>query len=275
MATDGDGQGRDEGGTGAVRAGTSGGAGTDGKAEPEGASVVSVLQNAPTPMTRILLLAALTAAPLASAQTTSTTGQTDRGAVRGDYQMTYQADIDRLGRDLDGLDRTMRGDMRGDYTSLRQSYDELRAATPRTDMSDPAAARQARTDYDQRYDELAGDVYRARLTSARDRNDYFSAANDRVGTYDGQIRDLRNWYDSTTGDERADAAQDLIRLRAQRDAYRDRVYSARGVTRSGFDDAARRQATDALTRADADFNRARRDAMTRSMNGGSMDGSSM
>ena len=117
-------------------------------------------------MTRLFLLAALVAAPLASAQTT---GQMDRGAMRPSYQMTYQADIDRLGRDLDGLDRTMRGDMRGDYTSLRQSYDELRAMTPRTDMSDPAAARQARMDYNQRYDQLAGDVYRARLTSARNR----------------------------------------------------------------------------------------------------------
>ena len=212
-------------------------------------------------MTRLFLLAALVAAPLASAQNTNSTrsGSMD------------QADLERLGVDLDRLDRSTTAD----YDALRQSYDELRAVTPSTDMSDPAAARQARMDYDRRYDELSGNVYRARLSSARNRADYIRAANDRVQMYDDQIRAMRTRYDASTGDDRAMMSQDLIRLRAQRDAYRDRVFSTRGMTRSRFDDATRRQATDALTRADADFNRARRDAMTRSANGGTMDGDSM
>ena len=222
-------------------------------------------------MNRLLLLAALVAAPLASAQDTD---RMDPDAMPPGSQMD-QADLERLGVDLDRLDRTATGDARADYDALRQSYDELRAVTPTTDMSDPAAARRARMDYDRRYDELAGNVYRARLTSARSRSDYFGAADDRVRLYDDQINDLRTQYDAATGDDRARMAQDLIRLRAERDAYRDRVYSTRGMTRSGFDDATRRQATDALTRADADFNRARRDAMMRSMNMDPMDGNSM
>lgn len=218
-----------------------------------------------------LLAAALLAVPVVSAQTPP--GRTDSDRMRMEPQMTYQADIDRLGRDLDGLNRTMTGDMRSDYTTFRQSYDQLRQMTPRTDMSDPAAARQARMDYDQRYNELAGSVYRARLMSARNRTDYIEAANDRIGAYDDQIRSVRGQYESATGDARVDMAQDLIRLRRQRDGYRDRVYSTRGMTRRGFDDAMRRQATDALTRADADFNRARRDAMMRM--DGQPSGSSM
>ena len=212
-------------------------------------------------MTRLFLLAALVAAPLASAQNTNSTRS---GSMN-------QADLERLGVDLDRLDRSTTAD----YDALRQSYDELRSVTPSTDMSDPAAARQARMDYDRRYDELSGNVYRARLSSARNRADYIRAANDRVQMYDDQIRAMRTRYDASTGDDRARMSQDLIRLRAQRDAYRDRVFSTRGMTRSRFDDATRRQATDALTRADADFNRARRDAMTRSANGGTMDGDSM
>ena len=222
-----------------------------------------------TPMTRLLLLAALLAAPLASAQNTDA-----RSADRSGSTMD-QAELERLGVDLDRLDRSMTGDMRSDYDTFRQSYDELRAVTPNTDMSDPAAARQARMDYDRRYDELAGNVYRARLNSARNRADYIEAANDRVRLYDDQINDMRMRYDAATGDARAAMAQDLIRLRAQRDAYRDRVFSTRGMTRGRFDDATRRQSTDALTRADADFTRARRDAMTRSMNDGMMDDGSM
>ncbi len=213
-------------------------------------------------MTRLLLLAALVAAPLASAQNTNST--------RSGSTMD-QADFERLGVDLDRLDRSTTAD----YDALRQSYDELREVTPSTDMSDPAAARQARMDYDRRYDELSGNVYRARLSSARNRADYIRAANDRVQMYDDQIRTMRTQYDASTGDDRAMMSQNLIRLRAQRDAYRDRVYSTRGMTRSRFDDATRRQATDALTRADADFNRARRDAMMRSANGGTMNVNSM
>ena len=223
-------------------------------------------------MTRTLfLLSALLAAPAVSAQTPATDRTMDRTAP--DYQMEYQADLDRLGRDLDRLDRTMTGDMRSDYTTYRQSYDQLRQATPSMDMSDPAAARQARMDYDRRYDELAGNVYRARLMSARDRADYIGAANDRVTAYDDQIGSLRTRYDAATGDDRVDLAQDLIQLRRQRDAYRNEVFSTRGMTRSGFDDTMRRRATDTLVRADADFQRARRDAMTRSMDGmGRSDG---
>lgn len=232
-------------------------------------------------MTRTLLaLAALLAAPAASAQQTPAPQPVDR--MEPGYQMDYQADLHRLGRDLDRLDRSMTGDMRADYTGYRESYDQLRQATPSTDMTDPEAARQARTDYGTRYDELAGNVYRARLTSARDRADYIEAADGRVGAYDDQINAMRTRYDAATGDARADMAQDLIRLRRQRDAYRDQVYSTRGMTRSGFDDATRQRATDTLTRSDADFMRARREAMMRSTTGmapgnGSrpMNGSSM
>lgn len=229
------------------------------------------------------LLAALLAAPVVSAQTDrmdnrADADQTDADRMGMDPQMSYQADIDRLGRDLDQLDRSMTGEMRGDYTTYRESYDELREMTSQTDMPDPVAARQSRMDYDRRYDELAGTVYRARLSSARTRADYVDAANDRIGAYDDQIRDLRTGYDTATGNARADRAQDLIGLRRQRDAYRDQVYSTRGTTRTGFDDA-RRRATDALTRADTDFSRARREAMTRSMDGGmdrpATDGSRM
>ena len=217
-------------------------------------------------MTRLplLALAALLAVPAVSAQQTPTT------RTGTDYPVDDQADLDRLGRDLDRLDRTMTGDMRSDYDTYRQSYDQLRQSTPTMDMSDPAAARQARMDYDRRYDELAGNVYRARLTSARDRNDYFDAAGSRVDDYDRQIDAMRERYDAATGDARVDMAQDLIRLRRQRDAYRDQVYSTRGTTRAGFDDAARRRATDALSRADADFARTRREVMMGPMSGSSM-----
>ena len=216
-------------------------------------------------MTRTLLLAAVVAAaPAVSAQQT-TTRTTDPAAP--DDQAEYQADLDRLGRDLDRLDRSMTGDMRSDYTTYRQSYDQLRQATPSRDMADPAAARQARMDYDARYDELAGNVYRARLMSARNRADYVQAAGDRVGVYDDQIRSMRTRYDAATGDARADMARDLIGLRRQRDAYRDQVFTTRGMTRSGFDDTVRRRATDTLSRADADFRRMRRESMSRSMDG--------
>lgn len=213
-----------------------------------------------------LLLAALLAVPVASAQTS---GRMDSDRM----EQAYQADLDRLGSDLDRLDRTMTGDMRADYTGYRQSYNDLRMATPQTAISDPAAVRQSRTDYDRRYDELAGNVYRARLMSARNRTDYIQAANDRVGTYDDQIQGLRMQYDAASGTARSDRARDLIQLRRQRDAYRDQVFSARGMTRTGFDDTVRRRTTDTLTRADADFTRARREVMMRPMNG--TDGSSM
>ncbi len=222
--------------------------------------------------TSLLALAALLAVPAASAQQTRTTSQPTTGQMDrdDDYEMDDQEDLDRLGRDLDDLDRTMTGDMRSDYDAYRQSYDELRQSTPSTDVSDPAAARQARMDYNRRYDELSGNVYRSRLMSARNRNDYVDAANRRVDDYDQQIGAVRRSYDAATGDARADMAKDLIQLRRQRDAYQNQVYSTRGMTRSGFDDAARRRATDTLSRADADFTRARREAMMRSMNGSSM-----
>lgn len=203
----------------------------------------------PSPiMTRLLFLAAFVAAPVLAQTPTD-----DRSA--------YRADLDRLGQNLDQLDRSIGDDMRADYTTYRESYDQLRTDADGTDMSDPEAAAEARMQYDQ----LSNTVYRARLTSAPTRDAYLRAATDRMDAYDAQIGDLRMRYQGATGDMRSDYAQDLISLRRQRDMYRNEVYSTRGMTRSGFDDAARRRATDALTRYDTDFNSARRDAMMRSM----------
>ena len=221
-------------------------------------------------MTRTLLLAAALTAASASAQTPTTTPPgTGQTGTADEYRTSYQSDLDRLGRDLDEYGRSVDAASRADYDALRQSYDQLRTDFGSSDeaMSDPQAAQRMRQDLGRRYDDLAGRVYQSRLGAAPDRDTYLRTAADRVDQYDASITDLRGRYERSTGDARAEAARDLISLRGQRDRYQRELGAVRGASRRGFDDAARRRATDRLGRVDTEFQSARRDAMMRSTGG--------
>ena len=201
-----------------------------------------------TPMRTLLCLAlALLAVPLAAAQD-------------GDSRTPFQADLDRLDREIQALDREARADARADLDGIVADYDDLRTTYGGDAVSDPVAADRATEDYTERYDQIAGRVYRARLDAASNRNAYARVASDRVDLYDEQIADLRTRYDAATGDDRAEYARDVIALRRQRDAYRTEAFRAR---RADFDSATRRRTTDRLAGIDAEFRTARRDAMGR------------
>lgn len=232
-------------------------------------------------MRTLLCLALALTSVAASAQVTTQTNRT----TQDPYRTTFQADLDRLDREIQMLNREARTDMRSDLDGVTADYDDLRTTYDGDAISDPAAVARARQGYATRYDEISGRVYRARLDAAPNRSVFTQRATDRVDLYDQQINDLRTQYQSASADDRATYAQDLIRLRKQRDTYRDEVYSARGARSAEFNDAARRSATDRLSQLDADFRSARRDAMMRMYgmdpmtdgqmmnNGGRMNGS--
>lgn len=207
--------------------------------------------------TLLLFAAALFLAAAPSAQNVTQTGTTD-------YRASFQADLERLDREIQALDRQARTDMRADINRFRQDYDELRTTANDNAISDPVAAERMRQNNMRRYDELSRDVYQARLRSAPNRSAYLQTAMDRMDHYDRQIENFRARYNAAPANMRAEYAQDLISLRQQRDQYRDEVFGVRGMTRTGFNDTARQQATSRLTRFDTDFMSARRDAMMRS-----------
>ena len=228
----------------------------------------------------LLIAAVLVVAPASAQtdpQTTPTTdpARADAPPTADDYRTLYQSDLDRLGQDLDEYGRSVDASARADYEALVESYDRLRTDFGSSDaaMSDPEAAQRLRQEYGQRYGELAGTVYRSRLSAAPNRDAYLRTAGQRLDQYDASVADLRGRYEQATGDERAMVARDLISLRGQRDRYQRELGSVRGTTRGGFDDAARQQATDRLGRADAEFQSSRRDALARPTGGaGPMDG---
>ncbi|WP_420456286.1 hypothetical protein [Rubrivirga sp.] len=181
-----------------------------------------------------------------------------------DYRTQVRSRLDRLDRDLTTLRSSADPAMRSDVDRLRTDYDALRTEADGDAMSDPEAAAQMRSDLDQRYADLDRRVYETRLRSARTRDDYVRAATDRIDTYDRQIGDLRTRYQSATGTMRSDIARDLVRLRGQRDAYRDEAFTARGTLRSDFE-GGRAAATTRLQRYDTEFNTAYREASMRGM----------
>lgn len=207
--------------------------------------------------TLFLFAAALFLAAAPSAQNVTQTNAADDRA-------SFQADLDRLEREIQMLDRQARADMRTDVTRFRQDYDELRTTANDNAISDPVAAERARQDNMRRFDDLSRNVYQARLNSAPNRSAYVQTAMDRMDHYDRQIESLRSRYSTASADERGDYARDLIRLRQQRDRYRDEVFNVRGTTRTDFSDATRQRSTSQLTQFDSDFASARRDAMMRS-----------
>lgn len=182
------------------------------------------------------------------------------------YRTTFTYDLDRLEEEVQSLGREAPAALRGDLDQIVADYDDLRTAFDGDAVSDPVAVSRARSDYMDRYDRISERVYRARLESAPSRAAYARIAAARVEGYDAQIADLRTRYRAAPDADRFAAAQDLIRLRRQRDAYRDEALRAR---RTAFDDASRRQATDRLTRLDTQFRAARRSALDRMDNGAS------
>ena len=218
---------------------------------------------------RLLLfgLAALLAAAPSAQNRTQMDRDMDARASMSEADR-YRADLDRLGRDLDMARRSADPSMRADLDRLRSDYDALRTQADGDAMSDPAAAQRMRAE---RLMDLDRRVYQARLRSASDRDAYVRAATDRVDAYDRQIMDLRSRYRSASGDDRAMMAQDLIRLRRQRDAYRDEAYSTRGMLRSDFG-GQRSSATSRLERYDTDFQSTYREASMRGMDGRMNDG---
>lgn len=180
-------------------------------------------------------------------------------AAQTDARTPFQDDLDRLDREIQALDREARADARESLDGIVADYDDLRE-TAGGALPDPVAADVATAEYAERYDEIDGRVYRARLDAARTRDGYARLASDRVGVYDDQIRALRERTAGLSGDDRVSAVRDLVRLRRQRDAYRTEALRAR---RADFGAAARRQTTDRLSRLDAEFRTARRDALGR------------
>lgn len=225
------------------------------------------------PLFLLGLAAVLAAAPSAQNRTQSNeqTPQDQTSAADGqmsdmDYRDQYRSRLDRLDRDLRTLRSSSDPAMRSDIDRLRTDYDALRTEADGDAMSDPEAAARLRTDLDQRYADLDRRVYETRLRSARSRDAYVGAATDRIDMYDRQIGDFRMRYESATGTMRSDMARDLIRLRGQRDAYRDAAYSTRGMLRTDFE-GGRAAATSQLQRYDTEFTTAYREASMRGMDG--------
>ncbi len=133
--------------------------------------------------------------------------------------------------------------------ALRRDYDAL-GATPTPE---------ARMGVMTRYEDLNASVGMSRMNMAS-RDDYFRMADGRISGYDREITAARRQFDSATGDARAERAAALIRLRSQRNQYRNDVYSVRGAGRSGFEDA-RRTAAPSLMRYDTEFRTGRRSMM--------------
>ncbi|HEX8299261.1 MAG TPA: collagen-like protein [Rubricoccaceae bacterium] len=228
-------------------------------------------------------LAALLLAAPAFAQTAPTTGTAD---ARADASQPFNQTADQLRADPTGIDtRTVTPRDGADVLVLRnptldtRSFDRLDRDV-RSLGQDPNAARFAqerdalRRDYDalgatatpearmrvmQRYEDLDASVAMSRMNMAS-RADFFRMADDRMQAYDRDIQASRAAFLSATGDARAERAAELIRLRRQRDMYRNEVFSVRGAGASGFE-AARRTAAQNLSRYDTEFRTGRRNLM--------------
>ncbi len=158
--------------------------------------------------------------------------------------VTLDRDVRSLGESADAMR------YRQERDALRREYDALGAnATP-----------EARMGVNARYQTLNSSVMASRMNTSP-RADYFRMADMRIAGYDRDIMAARRQFDAATGDARAERAAQLIRLRGQRNMYRNEIYSVRGAGRSGFEDA-RRMAAPNLTRYDTEF-RSGRDAMMR------------
>ena len=153
---------------------------------------------------------------------------------------TLDRDLRALGQNPDATRYSQERD------ALRRDYDALGA--------NPTA--EARMGVMSRYQDLNASVGMARMNTAS-RTDYFRMADDRIASYDRDIMAARRQFDTATGDARAERAAELIRLRSQRNQYRNEVYSVRGAGRSGFEDA-RRAAAPNLMRYDTEFRTGRR-----------------
>jgi len=186
----------------------------------------------------------------------------DRAAGQMDMpmgrQMDMRQDFDRLDRDVRALGTDPSAARYSqERDAIRRDYDALGAdATP-----------EARMALMNRYEDLDAGVSASRMNMSN-RNDYFRMSDNRLGMYDRDIESVRTGYSSATGNARAERAVDLIRLRRQRDMYRNEVFNVRGAGQSGFE-GARRTSSQNLMRYDTDFRTARREAMARD----GMDGS--
>lgn len=152
-------------------------------------------------------------------------------------------DMRALGQNSDAARYTAQRD------ALRRDYDAL-GATPTPE---------ARMGVMTRYEDLNASVGMSRMGTAS-RAEYFRMADASLAGYDRQIAASRRSFDSATGDARAERAAALIRLRSQRNRYRNDVFSVRGAGASGFEDA-RRTAAPTLSRYDSEFRTGRRAMM--------------
>ena len=181
-----------------------------------------------------------------------------------DQPMDMRAGFDRLDRDVRALGSDP-GAARyaQERDAVRRDYDALgTAATPEQRMA-----------VMNRYEDLDASVSASRMSMAS-RADYFRMSDDRLRMYDRDLESVRMGFSSATGDDRAERAADLIRLRRQRDLYRNEVFDVRGAGQSGFD-SARRTAGTNLSRHDTDFRTARRESMMRDTMGQSMPNGQM
>ncbi len=158
----------------------------------------------------------------------------------------------RLDRDVRSLGTNPDAQRYGQQRdAIRRDYDALgTTATPEQRMG-----------VMQRYNDLNSSVGMSRMNMAS-RNDYFRMGDDRLAAYDREITNARRGFDTATGNARSERALELIRLRRQRDMYRNEVFSVRGAGRSGFENA-RSMATPNLSRIDSEFRQMRRDQMMR------------
>jgi len=182
---------------------------------------------------------------------TTNAAVTTRGATTS-MQMDMRPDFDRLDRDVRAVSTDPNSARYGqERDAIRRDYDALgTTATPEQRMA-----------VTRRYEDLDASVYASRSNMAP-RNDYFRMADERMMMYDRDIEATRMGYSSATGNARSEMAMDLIRLRRQRDMYRNEVYNVRGAGASGFE-AARTSSASNLNRYDTDFRNARREAMMR------------
>ncbi len=167
----------------------------------------------------------------------------------------------RLDRDVRALgnspDATRYGQQRD---ALRRDYQALgTGATPEQRMG-----------VTQRYNDLNSSVVMSRMAMATP-SDYFRMGDERIAAYDGEIAVARRDFDRATGNARSERAQELIRLRRQRDTYRDQIFSVRGAGRRGFENA-RQMAAPNLSRIDTEFRQMRRDQTMRGTMGAPAQG---
>ena len=195
-----------------------------------------------------------------------TIGTTPQGQMTGQTQTgrTAARPMDGMGQDMAApdfarLDRDLRG-LGTDPNTAR--YSQERDAIRRDyDALGTTATMDARMGVARRYEDLNASVGASRMSRAA-RADYFRMGDDQIRMYDRDIEAARMGFSNATGDMRAERAVEIIRLRRQRDQYRNDVFEVRGAGASGFD-AARRSAAQNLSRYDTDFRTARRESMMR------------